>query len=77
VEAASPATADLLHLGALLASEPIPEEIFLESAPELGDRLGPACSSRYAFTAMISAAHRLSLLQRDPESRTLMIHRLV
>lgn len=77
MEAASPATADLLHLGALLASEPIPEEIFLESAPELGDRLGPACSSRYAFTAMISAAHRLSLLQRDPEPRTLMIHRLV
>jgi hypothetical protein len=77
VEAASPATADLLHLGAPLASKPIPEEIFLESAPELGDRLGPACSSRYAFTAMISAAHRLSLLQRDPESRTLMIHRLV
>ena len=77
VEAASPATADLLRLGALLAPTAIPEEIFLEGAPELGDRLGPACSSRYAFTAMISAAHRLSLLQRDPQSRTLSIHRLV
>jgi tetratricopeptide (TPR) repeat protein len=77
LEAASPATADLLRLGALLAPEPIPEEIFLEGAPELGDQLSPACSSRYAFTAMISAAHRLSLLQRDPQSRTLSIHRLV
>jgi hypothetical protein len=77
LEAASPATADLLRLGALLAPAAIPEEIFLEGAPELGDRLGPACSSRYAFTALISAAHRLSLLQRDPQSRTLSIHRLV
>jgi AAA domain len=77
VEAASPATADLLRFGSFLAPEPIPEEIFLEGAPELGDRLGPACSCRYAFTAMISAAHRLSLLQRDPQSRTLSIHRLV
>ena len=77
VEAASPATADLLRLGALLAPEAIPEEIFLDGAPELGDRLGPACSSRYTFTETISAAHHLSLLQRDPQTRTLSIHRLV
>ena len=77
VEAANPATADLLRLGALLAPEAIPEEIFLKGALVLGDRLGPACSSRSEFNSMISVAYRLSLLQRDPPSRTLSIHRLV
>jgi len=77
VEAANPATADLLRLCALLGPTPIPEEIFLSGAPDLGKRLGLACDAWKALLDMIRPAYHLSLLRRTPESRMVSLHRLV
>jgi tetratricopeptide (TPR) repeat protein len=77
LEATSAPTADLLRLSAMLALAPIPEEIFLAGAPELGERLGPACADRTSLIANINIADRMSLLRRSPESRTVILHRVV
>jgi tetratricopeptide (TPR) repeat protein len=77
VGAVNPAAGDLLRVCAFLGSEAIPEEIFLDGASELGDRLGPACLKKTSYTTLVGAAHRLSLLRRDLDARTLTVHRVV
>ncbi|MCI0423971.1 MAG: tetratricopeptide repeat protein, partial [Acidobacteria bacterium] len=62
----SPAAADLLRLCAFLDADEIPEEIV-----EIAD-VQPV-----NLTEAIKEAGRFSLLRRDPESRTLSLHRLV
>jgi hypothetical protein len=73
----SAAAADLIRVCAFLAPDAIPEEFFLEGGSELGENLQAAASSQLAFANTVKEATRFSLIDRDPASRTLYIHRLV
>jgi tetratricopeptide (TPR) repeat protein len=73
----STAAADLIRLCAFLAPEAIPEEIITRAGEELGENLGPAVRSKVDFAKVLKEATRFSLLDRDAESKTLDIHRLV
>jgi tetratricopeptide (TPR) repeat protein len=77
IEKKNPAAADLLRFCAFLHSDEIPEEVFSESALELGPVLGPAGSDVFALNGAIAEILKYSLLRRDSNSRTLEIHRLV
>jgi tetratricopeptide (TPR) repeat protein len=71
------AAADLLRVCAFLEADSIPEEIFSKSAKHLGEALGSTSERPLALINAIGAATRFSLLRRNPEARTLSIHRLV
>ena len=73
----NPATADLLRLCALLHPDAIPEEIFTDGASELGPILRPVASDPFAWNAALSELLKYSLVRRDPNTRTLAMHRLV
>jgi tetratricopeptide (TPR) repeat protein len=73
----SPAAADLLRLCAFLQPDAIPEEIFSKGASKLGEVLGFASATPERLVDAIGKAGRFSLLQRDPETKTFSIHRLV
>ena len=60
----SSAAADLIRLCAFLAPDAIPEEMFADHGS-------------FDFTKMLREATRFSLIDRDPGSKTLDIHRLV
>jgi len=77
VEQANAAAAELLRFCAFLASDAIPEELFTESAAELGPTLEPVAADSSRFNAAIKELLKYSLVQRDPESNELSIHRLV
>lgn len=77
VEAANQASADLLRLCAFLGPEPIPEEILIQGAAELGENLGSAAPNPVELVQTIGVASRFSLLRRDPFAKTLTVHRLV
>ncbi len=77
VEQANAAAAELLRFCAFLAPDAIPEELFLESAADLGPTLEPIAADPSSFNAAFRELLKYSLVQRDPESSTLSIHRLV
>jgi tetratricopeptide (TPR) repeat protein len=77
IEQANPAAAELLKLCAFLHPDPIPEEVFREGAAELGPVLGAAASDELALNRAIAEILKYSLLHRDPNVKTLEIHRLV
>ncbi len=77
VEQANPAAAELLRFCAFLAPDAIPEELFTESAAELGPLLEPVASDLSSLNAAIRELLKYSLVHRDPETKTLSIHRLV
>jgi NB-ARC domain len=74
---ANAAAAELLRFCAFLAPDAIPEELFAESAAELGPILEPVASDPSRLNAAIRELLKYSLVQRDPETQTLSIHRLV
>jgi len=76
VEANSPAAADLIRLCAFLAPEAIPEEIITTGAEYLGEHLGHAARNPVTLLAVFREATRYSLLDRDPDTKSLDIHRL-
>jgi tetratricopeptide (TPR) repeat protein len=76
VAEASAAAADLIRLCAFLAPDAIPEEIFREGAPELGENLAKV-ETPVDFAQVLKEAGRHSLIDRNPQSKTLDIHRLV
>lgn len=69
--------ADLLRVCAFLHVEAIPEELFVEGAAHLGPTLASLASDPFQFDRAIATLRSLSLLQRQPETRTLSLHRLV
>jgi len=73
----NPAAADLLRVCAFLEADSIPEEIFSEGAKNLGEALSAIAESPLGLSNAIEEATRFSLLQRQPEARTLSLHRLV
>jgi tetratricopeptide (TPR) repeat protein len=77
VEARNKAAADLIRVCAFLAPDAIPEEIFTAGAAELGEHLRPVASDPLEFTKAIQEAARFSLIGRNPENKSLDIHRLV
>ena len=77
VERANPAAAELLRLCAFLDPDAIPEEIMTAGAADLGPVLAPVAADPVALDAALADLRRYSLLRRNPESKTLTIHRLV
>jgi hypothetical protein len=76
IEKVSPATAELLRFCAFPHPDGIPEEVFIEGAPELGPVLGPVGSDAFGLNSSISEILKYCLLRRDPNARILEIHRL-
>ncbi len=77
VAAKNPAAADLLRLCAWLAPDAIPEELITEGAAHLGPLLAPVAADAHLLNGAIEALRAWSLLERDPQARTLTVHRLV
>lgn len=77
LERAHPAAADLLRLCAFLHPDAIPEEILTEGAPALGPILQHVAADPFLFDAAIAALRTYSLLRRNPNTKTLTLHRLV
>jgi len=72
-----PAVWDLLRVCALLSADAIPEELFRQGAGHLGAPLEAACSDELEWNRLVAVACSYSLLHRQPEERTLSMHRLV
>jgi tetratricopeptide (TPR) repeat protein len=77
VEQKSPAAADLLRLCAYLASDAIPENIITQGAPHLGPVLAPVAADPFLLNQAVEALRAYFLIQRDPRTKTLSVHRLV
>ena len=77
IEREQSAAADLLHVCVLLYAEAIPEELFLAGASYLGPELASLATDPYQLDQAIAVLRSLSLVQRQPEARTLSIHRLL
>ncbi|GHO45754.1 tetratricopeptide repeat protein [Ktedonospora formicarum] len=68
---------DLLYLCAFLHAESIPEELFHIGAQHLGPRLTPIVGDTVQFDLMFMTLRNLSLVHRQPQMRTLSLHRLL
>ena len=68
---------DLLRVCAFLAPDAIPEDLLLEGASELGARIQPLATDATRLNDALGVLLRYSLVKRDPQERTLSIHRLV
>jgi hypothetical protein len=77
IEKGNSAAAELLRFCAFLYPDGIPEEVFSEAALELGPVLGAVGADAFALNDAIAEILKYSLLRRDPNSKTLEIHRLV
>ena len=72
-----PAVGDLLRICAFLQPDAIPEEFFRRGAEHLGSQLQLSCRDPLEWDRMVSVACSSSLLSRQPEERSLSMHRLV
>jgi tetratricopeptide (TPR) repeat protein len=77
IEKDNPAAAELLQFCAFLQPDQIPEEMFSQSASELGPVLGAVGADELALDEAMSEILKYSLLRRDPNASALEIHRLV
>lgn len=77
IEQTNVAAAQLLSFCAFLDPDAIPEAIITEGATKFGPVLQEAASDPLQLNAAIEELLRYSLLQRDPSTRSLTIHRLV
>lgn len=77
IQIANPAAADLLRLCAFLSPDAVPEEIITEGAPDLGTLLQSIATDQFKLNNVIAELRKYSLLRRDPNEKTLTIHRLV
>src|SRR6266566_2886378 len=68
---------DVLRMCALLHAEAIPEELFMAGGAYLGSELAALAADSFQFDQPIAFLENLSLVQRQPETRTLSLHRLV
>src|SRR6266699_2132216 len=68
---------DVLRMCALLHAEAIPEELFMAGGAYLGSELAALAADSFQFDQTIAFLENLSLVQRQPETRTLSLHRLV
>jgi tetratricopeptide (TPR) repeat protein len=77
VEEKNPAAADLLRILAFVHPEAIPEEIITQGSSHLGSGLQKVARDPLLLSQAIAALLAYSLVRRDPEAKTLSIHRLV
>jgi tetratricopeptide (TPR) repeat protein len=77
IEAKNHAATDLLQLCAYLAPDAIPEEILTQGAERLGPVLGPVVADPFQLDNAIEVTRAYSLLNRDPRTQMLSVHRLV
>ncbi len=79
VECVSPAATDVLRVGALLAPDAIPFELFLNGAPAFGDSIAEALADQDDLTMaeVLRPLARYSLIRFDPTLRAFSVHRLV
>ena len=77
VKQASPAATELLRLCAFLHADEIPEEIFTAGGETLGPVLGPVAADPLEWNRALGELLNYSLLQRNANTQTLDIHRLV
>src|SRR5260370_20065606 len=77
VQEKSPAAAELLRFCAFLAPEDIAMEMIAQGASHLGPALEPVASDPYELNQAIEVLRAYSLIQRDPSTGALSIHRLV
>lgn len=76
VELANPSAAHLLRFLSFLQPDAIPEEILKLGASELGPELQSAVSGTLQYNNMLKELLKFSLVQRDPTTQTLTLHRL-
>lgn len=69
--------ADLLYLCAFLQPDSIPKDILLEGASALGPTLRNVAVDLIALDQCIGDLRKYSLVQRNPETEVLTIHRLL
>ena len=69
--------ADLLRLCAFLHPDAIPESMIIAGAAELGPALQGIGEDPFLLNDAISELRKYSLVRRNPETKTLNIHRLV
>ena len=77
VALANALSAELVRACAFVSPDAIPEEIFSDGAEGLGEPLSRLADSKLALTKAIAAAVRFSLISRNPQTKTLTIHRLI
>jgi tetratricopeptide (TPR) repeat protein/transcriptional regulator with XRE-family HTH domain len=77
VERMNPASAELLHLCALLAPDRIPEELLEQGNPYWPPALQEATADLFSFNLLIEPLLAFSLVKRLSTDRQLSIHRLV
>jgi tetratricopeptide (TPR) repeat protein/DNA-binding transcriptional regulator YiaG len=77
VQKNNPASADLLRLCAFLHPDAIPEEMILTNASNLGPNLLTIADDPIQLDEAIGELRKYSLIQRNPNTKTLTIHRLV
>ena len=77
VEQANTAAADLLRLCAFLGPDYIPEEFIVKGAPDLGPLLRATATDSLKLNEAIEKLREFSLVRRNPDTKTLSIHRLV
>lgn len=77
LEQSNPAAAKLLRLCAFLHPDAILEEIITSGAAELGPLLAPVAADSVALDGAIASLRTFSLLQRNAETHTFSMHRLV
>jgi len=72
-----PTAADLLRVCAVLHAEQIPEELFVAGAAHLGADLEALGADAALFDQAVAVLRRLSLVERQAQTHTLSLHRLV
>ena len=77
LEQTNPAAAELLTGCAFLAPDAIPEMFFLEGAPHLGSTFEVFSADPLQFNHALRVLLTYSLIQRNPTTQTLTVHRLV
>jgi tetratricopeptide (TPR) repeat protein len=77
VEHASPEAAELLRLCAFLHAEAIPEAFLSQAGDALGPILHTLADDPFCVDHAIKELRRYSLIQRDPNTHLLSLHRLV
>ena len=75
IEERNPTAADLVRATAFLASDAIPEQIFIEGKAHLGSKLAELPSESITF--LLATAVRFGIVHRDLTNKAINVHRLV
>ncbi len=77
LQEASSQAAELLRLCAFLHPDAIPDAIFTDYVPHLDPDLRPIVANQVELNAVVRLLFKFSLVRRNPDTKTLTIHRLV